>query len=47
VRFTLWAGPVPAGLAGERYEVLHLSRPELPGLREDSLAVEAALAGPA
>lgn len=44
VQFTLWAGPAPADTAGERYEVLHLSRPGLAGLREDSLAADSALA---
>jgi hypothetical protein len=44
VQFTLWAGPVPADAPGDRYQVLHLSRPGLAGLRADALAVAAALA---
>ena len=44
VQFTLWAAPVPADEQGDRYQVLHLSRPGLAGLREDSLAVATALA---
>ncbi|MFI6443917.1 DUF4865 family protein [Kitasatospora sp. NPDC050543] len=32
LRLALWHGPAPDGADGDRYQVLHLSRPELPGL---------------